>query len=100
MGSCCLATSCFCIEIYASGVILGLAFRILCPHGWGFMKYCTSVGGVLALVCFFVSRWVRGSGSISIPSTSYFQDFEFYPLLHIRKESLATKAVSDTELQP
>jgi hypothetical protein len=44
-------------------------------------------------VCFLVSRW-GNSGSISIPSASYSQDVEFYPLLHIGKEGLGTKAVS------
>jgi hypothetical protein len=34
------------------------------------------------------------SGSISIPSASYSQDVEFFFLLHIGKEGLASKVVS------
>jgi hypothetical protein len=40
-----------------------------------------------------------GNGSLSIPLASYFQHVEFDPLFHIRKEGLATKAVSVIELQ-
>jgi hypothetical protein len=40
------------------------------------------------------------SGSILIPSASYSQDVEFYPLFHTGQGVLATKAVIVIELQP
>jgi hypothetical protein len=55
---------------------------------------------MVELWCVFLSQDRGGDrGSILIPSASYSQDTEFYPLFHIGKEGLATKAVSVIELQ-
>jgi hypothetical protein len=90
----CLTVSCFCIDIYASGVIFGSRFQSLIPPWLGFHAGLYRTAGGWALMCFLVSTW-WSTGSIVLFSAFYSQGAEFYTLCH-----LAVKAATVVKLQP
>jgi hypothetical protein len=79
---CCLALSYFCIEIYASGIVLGLGFQFPVPLWLGFYEGLYRKGHVCALMHFRVSIW-WDKGLIVFSSASYSQGARFYTLFHL-----------------
>jgi hypothetical protein len=92
-GVCCLTASCFCVEIYTSGVVFGLGIQSLVPPLLEFYEGLYRTGWLISEVLSYL-KILGGSGSISIPSALYSPDVAFYSLFHIGKEGLDTKALS------